>query len=211
MDFLDGTSTKPETIEPNQNQDGFDFMNNGEPQNNENIQNNDPFQGGSQNNENNMNTGSIQDLGNQNSQINSNMQSHPQNPQQQEVIDEAEIQRQQDRMREENERRQKIEEKINLELKLKNELREKAAEFMNDFEKKRQEAIVNRKQQNIQNQQNWENNKELAKQGKKNPWEIVSDNISLKESDYKGSKDVSRMRSVIVSRKNDVIEKNNQL
>ena len=103
MDFLDGTPTKPETTEPNQNQDGFDFMNNGEPQNNENIQNNDPFQGGSQNNENNMNIGSIQDLGNQNPQINNNMQSHPQNPQQQEVIDEAEIQRQQDRMREENE------------------------------------------------------------------------------------------------------------
>lgn len=211
MDFFDGTSTKPETIEPNQNQEGFDFMNNGEPQNNENIQNSDPFQGEPKNNENNMNSGSIQDLGNQNSQINNNMQSNTQNPQQQEVIDEAEIQRQQDRMKEENERRQKIEEKINLELKLKNELREKAVEFMNDFEKKRQETIVNRKQQNIQNQKNWENNKELEKEGKKNPWEIVADNISLKESDYKGSKDISRMRSVIVSRKNDVIEKSSQL
>ena len=46
-------------------------------------------------------------------------------------------------------------------------------------------------------------NRKLAKEGKKNPWEIVTDNITLKESEYKGTKDVSRMRNVIVARKND--------
>lgn len=42
------------------------------------------------------------------------------------------------------------------------------------------------------------------KEGKKNPWEKVVENIELKESDYKGSKDVARMRSVILTRKSDI-------
>lgn len=124
-------------------------------------------------------------------------------------VDEAEIQRQNDRMKEENERRQKIEEKMSLELKKKNELKEKAVEFINDFEKKRQEEIEIRKKVNLQNEQDNLNNRKLMKEGKKNPWEIVSDNISMKESEYKGTKDVSRMRSVIVSRKNDNVNQNN--
>ena len=123
-------------------------------------------------------------------------------------VDEAEIQRQNDRMKEENERRQKIEEKMSLELKKKNELKEKAVEFINDFEKKRQEEIEIRKKVNLQNEQDNLNNRKLMKEGKKNPWEIVSDNISMKESEYKGTKDVSRMRSVIVSRKNDNVNQN---
>ena len=124
-------------------------------------------------------------------------------------VDEAEIQRQNDRMKEENERRQKIEEKMSLELKKKNELKEKAVEFINDFEKKRQEEIEIRKKVNLQNEQDNLNNRKLMKEGKKNPWEIVSDNISMKESEYKGTKDVSRMRSVIVSRKNDNVNQSN--
>ena len=47
--------------------------------------------------------------------------------------------------------------------------------------------------------------RKMEKEGKKNPWEIVTDNITLKESEYKGSKDISRMRNVIVARKNDSI------
>ena len=53
-------------------------------------------------------------------------------------------------------------------------------------------------------------NKKLEKEGKKNAWEIVTDNITLKESEYKGTKDVSRMRNVIVARKNDNINANTQ-
>ena len=65
------------------------------------------------------------------------------------------------------------------------------------------------KKVNLQNEQDNLNNRKLMKEGKKNPWEIVSDNISMKESEYKGTKDVSRMRSVIVSRKNDNVNQNN--
>ena len=118
-------------------------------------------------------------------------------------LDEKEIQRQQDRMKEENERRQKKEEKINLELQKKNELRSKAVEYINDFENKRKEEIELRKKVNLKNEEDNLSNRKLAKEGKKNPWEIVTDNITLKESEYKGTKDVSRMRNVIVARKND--------
>ena len=48
-------------------------------------------------------------------------------------------------------------------------------------------------------------NRTRIKDGKKNPWERVCENIDLKESDYKGSKDVSRMRNVILVRKSDMM------
>ena len=178
MDFFDNTTTKAETVEPNQSNNTFDFVDNS------NVVNND----------------------NNNAQINANVFEPVQNVPQ---VDEAEIQRQNDRMKEENERRQKIEEKMSLELQKKNELKEKAVEFINDFEKKRQEEIEVRKKVNLQNEQDNLNNRKLMKEGKKNPWEIVSDNISMKESEYKGTKDVSRMRAVIVSRKNDNVNQNN--
>ena len=185
MEFFDNTSTKQETIEPSQNEGGFDFLNNGDQVNNDNNQNNnDPFQG-----ENNV----------------PDNNSFPQVVQPVEQIDEAEIQRQQDRMKEESERRQKIEEKISIELQKKNELKEKAMQFMNEFEEKRRNAIELRKKENVKNEEDFLNNKKLEKEGKKNPWEIVTDNITLKESEYKGTKDISRMRNVIVARKNDSI------
>ena len=185
MEFFDNTSTKQETIEPSQNEGGFDFLNNVDQINNDNNQNNnDPFQG-----ENNV----------------PDNNSFPQVVQPVEQVDEAEIQRQQDRMKEESERRQKIEEKISIELQKKNELKEKAMQFMNEFEEKRRNAIELRKKENVKNEEDFLNNKKLEKEGKKNPWEIVTDNITLKESEYKGTKDISRMRNVIVARKNDSI------
>lgn len=46
----------------------------------------------------------------------------------------------------------------------------------------------------------------MIKEGKKNSWENVVDNISIRESEYKGNKDISRMRSVILNRKNYKVE-----
>ena len=189
MDFFDNTSTKQETVEPSQSEGGFDFLNNGEQVNNDNnVNNNDPFQA-------------------PNNDVNNNQFPQVVQPPV-EQIDEAEIQRQQDRIKEENERRQKIEEKMSLEIQKKNELKEKAMQFINDFEEKRRNAIELRKKENIKNEEDFMNNKMLEKEGKKNPWEIVTDNITLKESEYKGTKDISRMRNVIVSRKNDSINQN---
>ena len=71
---------------------------------------------------------------------------------------------------------------------------------------KRQEEISKRKTMNIKNEEDNLSNRKLIKEGKKNSWENVVDNISIKESEYKGSKDISRMRSVILNRKNDKVE-----
>ena len=191
MDFFDSNPTPVTQTEPQQNTDGLDFLNSTEPQttnnNNTNI-NNDPFQSNPQ----------VQNVFEQ------------VQPQPIEQIDEEEMKRQQDRLNEENERRKKIEEKHSIELSKKNELREKAVEYINDFEEKRRAAIELRKKQNIKNEEDFLTNKKLEKEGKKNSWEIVTDNITLKESEYKGIKDVSRMRNVIVARKNDNINANTQ-
>lgn len=144
------------------------------------------------------------------SDIMSAMNSIPLNNQMEsEPMEEAEIQRMEARKQEENERRKKIEEKINLELKQKEELREAARKYMEEYENKKRETISKRKEINAQNEKEFLNNKNLIKQGKKNPWETVSDNIALKESDYKGSNDISRMRQVIISRKNDQVQGGN--
>ena len=189
MDFFDSNPTPVTQPEPQQNTDGLDFLNSTEPQttnnNNTNI-NNDPFQSNPQ----------VQNVFEQVQPI--------------EQIDEEEMKRQQDRLNEENERRKKIEEKHSIELSKKNELREKAVEYINEFEEKRRAAIELRKKEKRRNEEYFLSNKKLEKEGKKNAWEIVTDNITLKESEYKGTKDVSRMRNVIVARKNDNVNSTSQ-
>ena len=123
-------------------------------------------------------------------------------------LDEEEIKRQEQRMAEENERRQKIAAKQEMEMKMKNERREEAMKFINEFEQKRQEEITKLKQINIKNEEDNLANRKLIKEGKKNPWENVVENITVKESEYKGTKDVSRMRNVILARKNDKLNDN---
>ena len=118
-------------------------------------------------------------------------------------ISEEEKKRMEARELEENERRKKIEEKINLELKLKNEIKEKASAYLLEFEQKRIENKELKKKQNIKDEENTKKEKELIKEGKKNPWEYVVQNIELKDSNYKGSKDITRMKEVIIERKND--------
>ena len=123
-------------------------------------------------------------------------------------IDEEEQKRINDRQEEANERRKKIEEKRNYELKKKEELREKAVEYLNDFMNKRAENIAMKKKDNEKKEEEFLNNKRLLKEGKLNSWEAVTELIAMKDSEYKGSKEVQRMREVIINRKNDL--KNNE-
>ena len=67
----------------------------------------------------------------------------------------------------------------------------------------RENNIKKRHEFNIDNETDYLSNRDLIKDGKKNPWEKVVENIEIKESDYKGTKDVSRMRTVILNRKGD--------
>jgi hypothetical protein len=140
--------------------------------------------------------------------ISSNVQQNNESPQiissiEQIPLDNEEQQRIEQRQIEETTRRKVITAKMELELKLKNENREKANAYMREFEQRRTEEIAKRKEMNIRNEKDFIEEKKMIKEGKKNSWECVMDNIAVKDSDYKGSKDVSRMKNVIINRKND--------
>lgn len=42
-----------------------------------------------------------------------------------------------------------------------------------------------------------------TKESDKKPWERVVERVDLKEGGYKGSKDISRMKAVMIARKED--------
>ncbi len=104
-----------------------------------------------------------------------------------------------DRKREAEERQEKINKKMQKEQELRDEIRRKATEYLVDFEKKRQEEIAVRKENLEKN--SVQNNNQGGEGG--NSWSKVQSNIDLKDSEYKGSKDVQRMREAMMNRKND--------
>lgn len=123
-----------------------------------------------------------------------------------EQMDEEEIQRMELRKQEAEERAKKIREKMEYELKMKNQLREEAVEFMNKFHAEREERISRNRKNNQLKEENAKREKEELRglEGDKiNHWEGVASKITLKEGDYKGSNDVTRMRQCIISRKNE--------
>ena len=71
------------------------------------------------------------------------------------------------------------------------------------FNRTRAKNVAKRQEFNRNNETEFLQNRQAVKEGKKNPWEKVVENIEIKESDYKGTKDVSRMRTVILNRKGD--------
>ena len=114
-------------------------------------------------------------------------------------IDEEEEKRISDRKKEAEERREKINEKIKKEEELRNEIRKKASEYMVEFEQKRQEDIAKRRKE--LEQKNSETNTNASGGNNADSWGKVNSNIDLK--DYKGSKDVQRMREAMMNRTND--------
>ena len=68
---------------------------------------------------------------------------------------------------------------------------------------KRQEVIQKRKSENQKKEEENLENKKILTEGKINSWEIVVENIEMKDSEYKGNRDINRMREVIINRKND--------
>lgn len=127
-------------------------------------------------------------------------------PSKQFEFDEEEQNRIAQREAEAAERAKKIREKMEIELRVKNELRQKAIEYMNTFTEARAKKIEGNKKTNEYNEKKaLQDKNELAQLGTKvNSWEKVCENISIKESEYKGSKDISRMRECIIKKKNDV-------
>ena len=116
-------------------------------------------------------------------------------------IDEEEQKRISDRQKEAEERKQKINEKIKKEEELRNEIRKKASEYMVEFEEKRQESIAKRRKE--LEQKNSESNTNTSGENNSDSWGRINSNIDLKDSDYKGSKDVQRMKEAMMNRTND--------
>ena len=117
------------------------------------------------------------------------------------VIDNEEQKRIDDRKKEADERKAKIQEKIKKENELREEIIKKAKEYMIDFEEKRQENIAKRRKE--LEEKNSEINMNKDSQSNADSWGKVNSNIDLKDSEYKGSKDVQRMREAMMNRTND--------
>ena len=115
--------------------------------------------------------------------------------------DEEEQKRILKRQKEAEERKAKINKKIEEEEKKKNEIRQKASEYLVEFEAKRQEQITQRRK--VLEEKELNKNKNENPKGNSEMWNKVSGNIDLKESEYKGTKDVQRMREAMMNRQND--------
>jgi len=122
-----------------------------------------------------------------------NMFSNMGNPQ----IDEEEQKRISDRQKEADERKEKINKKMKEEEEKRNEIIKKASEYMVEFEAKRQEEIE-KKRKILEEQE-----KNVNNTNNPDSWSKVKDNIDLKDSEYKGSKDVQRMREAMMNNPNN--------
>ena len=151
------------------------------------------FQSFSEQNQKNESTQQNQELNMDFIQNNINQPSHK--------IDEEEQKRILERQKEAEERKQKINEKIKKEEELRNEIRKKASEYLVEFERQRQENIAKRKK--ALEEENSEINKNEGSGNNSDSWQKINSNIDLKDSEYRGSKDVQRMREAIMNRKND--------
>ena len=204
MDFDFGTSEPQKeensnneinTSEPtNQNNDGFinmDFQTN-PPQPQQQTALDDMLNMNFQTSSQPQNLNFDSNMNNMNINLNNNLKSQ---------VDEEEQKRLEAREKEAQERREKINQKIQKEQELRNEIIKKANEYMVEFEQNRQENIAKRRKELEE-----KNNNTNQNQGGGNnadSWGRVNSNIDLKDSEYKGSKDVQRMREAMINRTND--------
>ena len=144
-------------------------------------------------NQNNMNS---------NQELNMDFMMNNMNNVNQPKIDDEEQKRIADRQKEAEIRKQKINEKIQKEEELRAEIRKKASEYLVEFEQKRQENIAKRRKK--LEEKNSDANKNIGGgMNNSDSWQKINSNIDLKDSDYKGSKDVQRMREAMMNRTND--------
>ena len=115
-------------------------------------------------------------------------------------IDEEEQKRISDRQKEAEERREKINKKMQKEEEARMEIRKKAAQYLLEFEEKRQEQIAKKRKELEEKELN--QNQQNNTNGTSDSWSKVSGNIDIKDSEYKGSKDVQRMREAMLNKQN---------
>ena len=116
-------------------------------------------------------------------------------------VDNEEQKRIMDRQKEAEMRKQKINEKIKKEEELRIEIRKKAVEYLTEFEQKRQENIAQKRKSLEEKEKNKNEGNDTGNNS--DSWKKINSNIDLKDSEYKGSKDVQRMREAMLNRKDD--------
>ncbi|CAK80305.1 unnamed protein product (macronuclear) [Paramecium tetraurelia] len=113
----------------------------------------------------------------------------------------AEQQKRRDKLRElEDERLKQIREKDQEERIQKQQRKEKAQQYLLQFQTQLKSDIQARKDANKQVQ-------ELRSQNKseyKNSWDKIASNIALKDGEYPGEKDVNKMRQAILNKRIDL-------
>ena len=114
------------------------------------------------------------------------------------TIDNEEQERIAARQKENEERQAKINKKIQEEQIKREEIQKKALEYLQEFETTRQENIAKRKNELEENPMKNNNQNE-----KGDSWAKVYDNVDLKDSEYKGTKDVQRMREAMMNKPNN--------
>jgi len=103
----------------------------------------------------------------------------------------------------EEKRMQALQEKIQNEIKIKNDKILKAKSDLQDWMNDQKKGMESRRLLNREEHEA----KQKAKETNtlyKNSWDKIASNITLKEGDYPGSKDVGRMRQSILSKKADI-------
>ncbi|CAD8160715.1 unnamed protein product [Paramecium pentaurelia] len=103
----------------------------------------------------------------------------------------------------EDERIAQIREKDQQERLLKQQKKQKAQEYLQEFKKQQDADIAQKRSQNKQKQEIWlENNKNHNQY--KNSWDQIAQNIALKDGEYPGQKDVTKMRQAILNKRSDL-------
>ncbi|CAD8156459.1 unnamed protein product [Paramecium octaurelia] len=102
-----------------------------------------------------------------------------------------------------DERLAQIREKDQQERLLKSQKKSKAQEYLSEFKKQQEADIVQKRSQNKQKQDIWLENIKIHTQNK-NSWEQIASNIALKDGEYPGQKDVTKMRQAILNKRSDL-------
>ncbi|KAM3127527.1 hypothetical protein pb186bvf_020365 [Paramecium bursaria] len=103
----------------------------------------------------------------------------------------------------EDERIQLVREREESEKQQKQAKREKAQQYLHQFNQQLQGAVQSKKQQNRQQQEVLIEARKESKEYK-NSWDKVAANIALKDGEYPGQKDVTKMRQAILNKKIDL-------
>ncbi|CAK77544.1 unnamed protein product (macronuclear) [Paramecium tetraurelia] len=103
----------------------------------------------------------------------------------------------------EDERIAQIREKDQQERLLKQQKKQKGLEFFQEFKKQQEMEITQRRSQNKQQQEIWNENQKNRNQYK-NSWDQIASNIALKDGEYPGEKDVTKMRQAILNKRIDL-------